>query len=28
MDATGARPLRVGMFLTTWTPGEGLPILI
>jgi alkanesulfonate monooxygenase SsuD/methylene tetrahydromethanopterin reductase-like flavin-dependent oxidoreductase (luciferase family) len=25
MDATVVRPLRVGLFLPTWTPGEGLP---
>jgi alkanesulfonate monooxygenase SsuD/methylene tetrahydromethanopterin reductase-like flavin-dependent oxidoreductase (luciferase family) len=25
MDATGARPLRIGLFLPTWTPGDGLP---
>ena len=25
MDATGARPLRIGLFLPTWTAGEGLP---
>ena len=25
MDATVTRPLQVGLFLPTWTPGEGLP---